>query len=194
LGGDIYAPGVDPDWRQRVANVEFNWDLLAYGDQFVQLTKNPYKIEPNLWNLPNQWMGVSCTDDRAYHLIEALDANCGPRVHRWVSFEPVLSQVHSADEWHDMADWLHQFRVEFVVLGGLSDGEGRIVPPNEPGGLRASWAQPIIDAAWTTGAKLFCKNLSGQVWRTLVNPCTGKPMQGPHELREIPDAWLALRR
>jgi len=161
---------------------------------FVHLTKNPYAIDAGLWDLPTQWMGVSCTDDRAYHLIEALDAHCGEAAHRWVSFEPVLSEVQPAEDWRDMADWLRSCRVKFVVVGGLTDGQRRIVPPSEPGGLQVEWAQTIINAACAAGCAVFCKGLYATVWRNLLNPRTGMFMQSPTELRELRDEWLALRR
>ncbi len=194
LGGDLWSPGIDPDWRRQVATVEELCFYEGCGHVFVHLTKNPDAIKPGFARLDNQWMGVSVTDDRAHDLIETLDDQCLPYVHRWVSFEPVLSAVQPMGTWESLADWLRAAGVKFVVLGGLTDGQRHIVPPHEPGGLRVEWAQTIITAGCAAGIPIFCKGLHGAVWPRLVNPLTGERFWAATELRQLPPEWIAIRR
>ncbi len=93
-----------------------------------------------------------------------------------------------------MADWLRRFHVEFAVLGGLSDGSGRIIPPYDLGGMQWEWAQTVVNATCAAGCKVFLKNIASAVWANLTNPRTGNCFEGPRELRELPDEWLALKR
>ena len=197
LGGDIYAPGVNPMWREQVFEVEHQCALRGKGHLFIHLTKRPAAIDLTgiAWpDLPSQWMGVSVTDDRVYKLIQTLADHCGPQAHRWVSFEPVLSEIVLPTEWDILADWFRRFRIEFVVIGGLTDGNRRIIPPDEPGGLQWQWAQTILLAAYAANCRIFCKGLHRNVWRHLRNPRTAAWMQGPRDLRELPPEWETLRR
>jgi protein gp37 len=179
FGGDLWCPGGKPEWRQRVFEVERQCPQHV----FVHLTKNPKEIlndrERGNWQA---WYGASVCgrrelDFRAACLLYRTEK-------RWLSFEPLITDVELYS-----TRLLGYYGVRFIVIGGLSNGAGRIIPPSEEYGLRAEWAQPIIDAAADAGCRIFLKNLHRDVWTRLVNPRTGELMRSAVELREVPDEW-----
>lgn len=177
---DLWSDKVDPDWRRQVFDVERQCPQHV----FIHLTKCPGEIDGDQFGTPmtNRWFGVSITNGDWGNLLD-LWSNTWADNHVWVSFEPVLSRIEVD------SGTLRNCEIRFCVIGGLSDGAGRIVPPSE-GGTRAEWVQPILDAAGEAGCKIYCKNL-GTIWHDLINPRTGKAMQSPYELREIPQNWVA---
>lgn len=184
LGGDAFCDGVDPEWRRAM------WETVKVTTPqhtHVFLTKLPANIpmiegEPKANNI---WWGTSiCLPtelDRTYSLPTCSYRNC------WVSIEPLLGDVASGS--FGLADTLAiQPQIKFIVIGGLSDGNGRIIPPDE-GGTRPEWVQPIIDAAYEAGCRVFLKNLPVPIMRQITDPRTGKPFRSMFDWRELPDEW-----
>jgi len=181
--GDAWCKGVEPEWRRDMFAVvtdnpqhQHIFLTKAYRLHHVSTEADPVHIA--LFR-PNCWFGYSITQNE-----ESTRWAEGPTFcNRWVSFEPILGPFNK----EHIREGLEIVGVSFIVIGGLSDGNRRIIPPAE-GGTRAEWIQPILDAAAEAGCRIYCKNLSG-IWRDLVNPRTGKPMTGPRELRETPSEW-----
>lgn len=142
---------------------------------FIHLTKLPFNIHRFLDNV---WYGCSITGakhdeqklERMVYLSNQHKANV------WISFEPLL---HPID--------VYLKSIGFIVIGGLSDGNGRIIPPSE-GGTRPEWVQPILNRAYASGTKVFLKNLQ-PIIRDLIDPRTGMPFRNQNEWRDIPSSW-----
>ncbi len=187
FGGDAWCDGVDPEWRQAM------WEAVRKKPDctHIFLTKQPHMIDAWQTDSDNLWCGASITDltelDRAEDLENATSAEC----RLWLSFEPLLGAL----EWGDNKGWysgwsgyLDACRISYAVIGGLSDGAGRIVPEEE-GGTRAEWVQPIIDACHAAGVPTFLKNIRKSTLRQLTNPRTGKLFESMAEMRDVPEEW-----
>jgi protein gp37 len=143
---------------------------------------------PDLYEI---WLGVSVVGERDFWKLDALRSYTPWMCRRWASFEPLIA----CDTGGMKLEFeIRSAEIRFVVIGGLSDGQGRVIPPSEPYGLRAEWVQPILDAAAEAGCRIFCKNLRREVWSRLVNPRSHKLMESAVELREVPDEWVKEER
>lgn len=189
FGGDIFSEGVEQEWLDKIWQTVRECEGKNLLHTWIFLTKRPDRIivkapinHNTRYMTKYMWFGASVTKETEIGKIYDLD-NRAYLFNTWVSFEPVLSSF----EAERTGFYLETAAVDFIVIGGLSDGNGRPIPPDQ-GGTQASWVQPILDAAAEAGCKIFCKNLS-QIYRELVNPRTGKPMKSATELREIPDEW-----
>jgi len=187
FGGDRCCDGVDPAWR------DAEYDCMEATPQHVHvmLTKKPENLKTILMG-GNCWYGVSITgpkNPREWESAHSLSRFFGPLIsHRFFSFEPLLGSVGTELELGVM---FLNTRASWIVIGGKSNSDKHVLRPDEPGGIRAEWAQPVINGAARAGCKIFTKNIT-HIWRELVNPRTGKLMQNPRELREVPDEWRSL--
>jgi len=183
FGGDMWSDVVDPEWRRQVFEVEER----CPGHVFVHLTKNPDKIlEKELPNQDHIWIGASVCRTEDVARVWAIGQGytyLTPKVHRWISFEPLIGPLDMESEpWLDSLPY-----IQFVVIGGLSNGAGQVVRP-EDCGTRPEWVQPILDAAHETGCKVFLKNLQ-PIIKQLIDPRTGKAFTNQNEWREVPEEW-----
>lgn len=178
FGGDAWCKGVTPEMRRPM------WEAVrdAPQHQHIFLTKAfEHFEEAELVPMRSAWFGLSiCHQADLKRIADNYERLQKPGSCKWwFSYEPLLGPLKIGNG--------HFARQMFAVVGGLSDGNGRIVPPAE-GGTRAEWVQPILDAAAEAGCLIYTKNLAG-IWRSLTNPRTGERMKSPRELREIPPEW-----
>jgi protein gp37 len=175
FGGDLWSPGVDPEWRRQVRITE----EAAPRHTYIHLTKAPENMNwlYDLIDAPNMWYGISLCLLPDIGKFKGLRAQVPLQAHRWVSFEPLLWEVK-------LNALLIDCRIEFVVIGGISDGFGRVFGPDE-GGTRAEWVQPILDAAAEARCKVFLKNLR-PIIKQLVDPRTGEPFESMNQWRDVP--------
>jgi protein gp37 len=203
FGGDMWSDKVDTSWRNSIFYVESKCPQHI----FVHLTKNPVNVgehENGIHQVPNQeniWMGVSVLQSSELWKIDRLHEELvysrkherrrdDLKVHIWVSFEPVIGDMKPKSPWREgyqLSDMLIDSKIEFVVAGGLSNGDGKVVS-SEDGGVRASFIQPILDAAYEANVPVFLKNID-RIWKQIINPRTKKPLQSPYEMRDIPHQW-----
>lgn len=180
---DLWSDKVDPAWRKQLFEVERQCPQHT----FVHLTKCPRNMER--WdaydgNYKNLWFGVSvCNMNDGMHP-HHLFMKTPLGSHKWISFEPITDSIG------DYPSWLFKScGTEFVVIGGLSSGAGKIIPPEE-GGTKASWVAPIIEAACEAKIPVWLKNLSKAVLNQITNPLTGKRFESMSEMRQLPESWM----
>lgn len=196
LGGDLWCPGVKQEWRDRGWDVVRECDEREKGHVFVCLTKQPGRIR--LDELPygdNIWIGVSVTSGADLLRIVELWLQASAFNKRWVSFEPVLEPVVPG-EVIALKHGLLANGIRWAVIGGTTDGRGRILQPDEPYGTRAEWVQPLLDGCHAAKVPVFVKGLRKEVWEKLHNPWTREPVRSLREptLRQLPPEWLAVGR
>jgi len=190
FGGDLFCEGFTPKQRAPL------WDVIrkveGRGHAHVLLTKNPGAIDVNEMvglhsdSLERMWFGVSITGADDLWRIAELDRV--PMVsNRWVSAEPCLKGFgceHCLPGYFD--------GIEFVVIGGLTDGKGRMIPPDEPHGTRPEWVQPITNAVHEAEVPaVFLKGLSNATMQQITDPRTGRPFHSCRDegWREVPGQW-----
>jgi protein gp37 len=200
IGGDAFCDGVTASMREPM------WAAIRDTPEHthVMLTKNYAGLSADeIPSLPNLWIGCSVTSEQAPEVMRLGSTRCGVKVPevcgRWVSFEPVLGPMDGKSigdpRWIASRINLHGHSdcYRFVVIGGLSDGNGRVVPPDE-GGTRAEWLQPLFNACYEASIPTFAKNISLAVLREIVNPKTRRKFESMGELykqwRDLPAEWM----
>jgi protein gp37 len=120
---DVFEPRTDLDpWRERL------WALIEITPHldWLLLTKRPGHIKhvyPWIKNpRENVWLGTTAENqrwaDRRIERLLSVDAHI-----RFLSCEPLLSAI-------DLAPWLKQQQIGWVIAGGESGGEARPTHPN----------------------------------------------------------------
>ena len=185
FGGDMWSPGVDIEWKMQTWRIE----RLYPRNNYIHLTKCARAVGTPWYLPPRIWMGISvCNqgDASQIHIIQNVQRHTTRVLHakRWISFEPILGPLLPEIGWF--------IDISFVVIGGLSDGNGRIIPPDE-GGTRAEWIDPLIQQVHNAGVPCYLKNLRRDVLRQITNPRTGRPFETMNEMRDLPKEWLALK-
>jgi protein gp37 len=109
------------------------------------LTKRPERmleIAGSLPLLPNVWLGTSVEDDRVLDRIDALRRV--PAAIRFVSFEPLIGSVASAD----------LTAIHWVIVGGESGPRARLMAPE--------WVEEIETMCRATHVAFFFKQWGGK--------------------------------
>lgn len=186
FGGDIYSEGVDPEWRRQVFEVMGKCERIGMGHRFICLTKRPENIRSGEFcGVPRRpTIGVSVTSNDEADRIWMVQTRMPFRSPSWVSFEPVLGPCVGDKRLRLDAD------VAFAVIGGLSNGAGQVVKP-EDGGTRPEYVQPLLNACHEAGVKVFLKNLQ-PIIKQLIDPRTGRLFKNQNEWREVPDEWRQI--
>ncbi len=175
FGGDMFSPGVDPDWRRQL------WEVVREHPEhtYITLTKNPLGIPYN--EAPDGvWLGVSVVDGEGLYNIDNLWFRTRPSNSLWVAFEPLLMGL----DLTAVCELLRCNQISYAVIGGLTDGNRHVLTPDE-GGTRPEWVQPVINACHEAHVPMFLKNLQ-PIIRELTNPRTGERFKNQNEIR---DPW-----
>jgi protein gp37 len=120
---------------------------------FLLLTKRPERMRTILNNkywlekCPNVWPGVTvCTQDEADRKIPILLKI--PAAVRFVSIEPMLSEIHLEQALIKGIDW--------VILGGETGPSARPI--------HSDWVRSVRDQCQNAGVPFFFKEWGSQVW------------------------------
>jgi len=134
------------------------WQVMADTPRHTYqiLTKRPdrmIEIVPALSKLPNVWLGTSVEDDRVLHRIGELRRV--PAVVRFISFEPLIGSVGTAD----LTD------IHWAIVGGESGPSARHMDP--------IWVEEIKAICRRTGVAFFFKQWGGR-----NKKATGRELNG----------------
>ena len=171
---DLMGDWVPQDWKQDVIKACEE----APQHRYLFLTKNPYgymvwptkdrPLEYKFMEQDNFWLGCSITgaeDLTRYdgHYGRYLYAMCGNilpgRVHRFVSIEPILTDVMELPGYHDgksaleeaILDTKYAGRIEWFIVGAeTGNRKGKVVPER-------AWIMKILEACRKAGKPLFMK-------------------------------------
>jgi protein gp37 len=138
---DFFIAEADEDgWRNCA------WKIIRQTPQitYQMLTKRAGRILPNLpedWGggYENVWLGVSVESEKQVGRIATLREV--PAAVRWVSFEPLLSDIGKVD----------LSGIHWAVIGGESGSVARA--------FRPEWARNLIAQCRTQGVAVFVKQL-----------------------------------
>lgn len=151
---DLFHPAVPSKFIGRV------WKVMKATPQHTYqiLTKRPDRMAEVLSGgqfdkLPNVWLGTSVEDDRVLSRLD--DLRRVPAAIRFVSFEPLIGSVASAD----LRD------IHWAIVGGESGPRAR---PMDPG-----WVDEIEAMCRDAGAAFFFKQWGGK-----NKKATGRALRG----------------
>ena len=146
--GDFFDNQVPEQWRADAWQVINDCRALDW----LLLTKRPQniaKMSPDGWPWPHVWLGASAENqEEAERRIPVL-LRIPAEIH-FVSAEPLLEQI-------DLSRWLGPGQIDWVIVGGESDGRGRHRPFNP------DWARFLLTQCRNAGAAFFMKQL-GSNW------------------------------
>ncbi len=113
---DLFHADVPADFLAEV------WQVMADTPRHTYqiLTKRPdrmIEMVPSLRKLPNVWLGASVEDEHVLHRVDELRRV--PAAIRFISFEPLIGSVASAD----LTD------IHWVIVGGESGPKARYMDP-----------------------------------------------------------------
>ena len=134
--GDIFSPGVDPAWTEKVLEA----CEQAPQHQYLFLTKNPvgYSYRWFLNQRPNWWYGVTVTRE------EEAKKHFNKGKNWWVSFEPLLGEIKTIPT-----------NIGWAVIGRATNFKSEFQP---------EWAWSLIRDLGEKGVPVFCKNNLGSEW------------------------------
>lgn len=130
----------------------FTWSRLEHGapGEYANYLAG---ITDRSWPLPNLWLGTSAenqkyTDERIPLLLQT------PAVVRWVSAEPLLSDIKFLPSWIAGYDYRGGLkvtapRIDWLVVGGESGSDARPMHPD--------WARSLRDQCQAAGVPFFYK-------------------------------------
>jgi protein gp37 len=146
---DLFHARVDTGFVARV------WAVMAQTPQhtYQVLTKRPERLarvlalvreslRPDVWPLPNVWLGTSIESDGYVHRADHLHA--APAQVRFLSLEPLLGPLPS----------LRLTGIDWVIVGGES---GRGYRP-----VDARWVRDLRDRSEREGVAFFFKQWGGR--------------------------------
>lgn len=140
---DLFHPDVPTEFIARV------WAAMAAAPQhsFQILTKRPERMRDVLASiaptpLPHVWLGTSVEDGAVVARLDDLRAT--PAAIRFVSFEPLIGSVASAD----------LRAIDWAIVGGESG------PRSRP--MREEWVDEIYDLCEDAGTAFFFKQWGGR--------------------------------
>jgi protein gp37 len=138
---DLFQTAVPEEFIARV------WETMAATPQHTYqiLTKRPERmaeITPKLPLLPNVWLGTSVEDDQVLDRLDYLRAT--PAAVRFVSFEPLIGSVATAD----IAG------IHWAIVGGESGPRARP--------MESQWVDEIFDLCTDAGTAFFFKQWGGR--------------------------------
>ncbi len=147
--GDLFGDWVDLYEPEKFHCLPLNEAVLKVINdcpqhQFFFLTKCPWNLR--LWEpFPdNAWVGVTVCNQKM--LKDAFMEFRDLRGHKWLSIEPLME---SLDEKHYLPLLMETIGIDWVVIGGWSDGKPQ---------PRIEWVREIVEAADKAGARVFLKN------------------------------------
>lgn len=123
------------------------WDVMESTPQHTYqiLTKRPDRMKlvtANFKLLPNVWLGTSVESEKVLHRIQHLRDT--PAAVRFVSFEPLLSSVKSAN----------LNRIHWAIVGGESGPRARP--------MKEEWVHEIESMCRISGVAFFFKQWGGK--------------------------------
>lgn len=138
---DLFQEAVPVDFIRDV------WSTMAGTPQHTYqiLTKRPERmaqLSRDLPLLPNVWLGTSVENDAVLNRLDSLRATRAAV--RFVSFEPLIGSVASAD----LTD------IQWAIVGGESGPRARP--------MLEDWVDEIYDACEESGAAFFFKQWGGR--------------------------------
>jgi len=165
------------DWRAEA------WQIVKDTPQYIYmiLTKRPEYIAEHLpadWGAgyPNVWLGVTCenqemANERIPILLEV------PAAIRWLSVEPILSQVDlvlevrgghggysyntlTGEHWPLTLTPRYGAKIDWVITGGESDPDTKDAPGN-PRPCDLDWVRLVRDQCQNAGVAYFHKQHGG---------------------------------
>ena len=171
---DLMGEWVPDDWKQDVIKACEE----APQHRYLFLTKNPYgymvwpskdrKLEYEFMRQDNFWLGCSLTgaedltryDGHYGRYLYAMRGNMIPgRVHRFVSIEPILTDVMELPGYSGegsalgeaIADTKYAGHIEWIIVGAeTGNRKGKVVPER-------AWIMKILEACRKAGKPLFMK-------------------------------------
>lgn len=138
---DLFHGDVPPEFIAEV------WQVMADTPRHTYqiLTKRPdrmMEIVPSLRKLPNVWLGTSVEDEQVLHRVDKLRQV--PAVVRFISFEPLIGSVSSAN----LSD------IHWAIVGGESGPKARYMDPD--------WVDEIEMMCRRSGTAFFFKQWGGR--------------------------------
>jgi len=160
---DLFHPSVPVQFIKRVWSVMANTPRHTY----QILTKRPERMVEVLSHeefavLPHVWLGTSVEDDRVVRRLD--DLREVPAAIRFVSFEPLLGSVASAN----------LRGINWVIVGGESGPRAR--------NIELEWVEEIEAMCRSNGAAFFFKQWGGK-----NKKATGRKLRG-QTFDEMPQA------
>ncbi|MCD4701966.1 MAG: phage Gp37/Gp68 family protein [Candidatus Aegiribacteria sp.] len=159
--GDLMHPDVPDDFILRVFNVMRRCDRHV----FQLLSKRPERMaelsEVISWP-SNVWVGTTVENGKVYHRLDSL--RCVNAVVRFVSFEPLLSDVSDVD----------LTGIHWAAVGGESGPDARP--------MKIEWARALRDRCIAEGIAFYFKQwggahhssggrtLDGRIWDEMPEP------------------------
>ena len=137
--GDMWGSWVDSEW---ITDVLFFCATHAPHHTYQFLTKNPIRYS-DFDCIPNAWYGTT-VDGTAFTVgnVEQLFLSTPPKTTRFISFEPLLSEIHP-----------NLYDIDWIIIGADSS-RGAKKPPQE-------WADILIDYARGAGTAVWVKDNYG---------------------------------
>lgn len=135
---------------------------------------------PDVWPLPNVWLGVSAedqqrADERISHLLET------PAVVRFVSAEPLLGPIDFNEHEHLCETWRRGVTVgtylDWVILGSESG------PGARP--MDVAWAESIVHQCKDTRTACFVKQIANASDKKGGDPRHWPPGDWPRQMPEV---------
>ena len=147
---------------------------ITHRHTYLVLTKRAERMRTfvSAWKMsdfPHIWLGVTvCNQSEADEKIPLLLQT--PAAHRWVSIEPMLSEIDIDPYTHEDEDIFGGLHIDAVILGGESGPGARPMHPD--------WARSVRDQCKAAGVPFFFKQ-----WGTLPSfeDCIGNKKPGPLE-------------
>lgn len=154
--GDLFHEEVSVEWIDRV----FSVPPVAPHHTYIILTKRPHLMQiyfqrlSSFYSLKNIWLGVTvenqeCAEARIPVLLQMSAAK------RFVSVEPMLSDIHLSHDWLRKLDW---------VICGAETG-----PRKRP--MEDAWAESLREQCAAAGVPFFFKkdshgagSLNGEIY------------------------------
>ncbi len=142
------------DWFIKEADAwrDEAWEIIRQTPHLTYqiLTKRHARIVknlPNVWPLPNVWLGVTAEDDLTMRQRVPFLAKVPGDFVRFVSMEPLIERVSLT------AQKLRAWKTDWVIVGGESQ------PGCRP--MDLDWAREIRDACVEADVALYLKQLGG---------------------------------
>lgn len=197
-------PSTDADWRVRdvVTAMLPTIDGKLLNDICARLDRHwPGDGFFRRWPLPNVWLGVSCEDQAtaderipllldtpaairfvsAEPLLGPIDftrvRHADPKKFAWLSYAPALNALTGNYPLLEDARDLHQYRLDWIIVGGESGPNARPMNPQ--------WARDIRDQCLAAGVAFFHKQ-NGEY-------ASVSEVEGPGDHHTFPDHHTVRR-
>lgn len=156
--GDLFGDFIQDAWIQQVLDTVVDMSELYPTMVFQFLTKNPKRYKE--FSFPkNCWLGTTVeSETQAHRIDELLEAVGGSNI-TFVSFEPLLGEIHHPLEG-----------IDWIIIGAMT-GPGAI-PPTSP------MVESLLSTARLTDIPVFMKDNLG--WGNPLREFPMRPKGGDH--------------